>query len=70
MEEEIECPKCDSSNVEEKKRKTAVGSGGSDFGWDLPEEEDYYFECLDCGCKFDESGKIMNRSKNHPRNHL
>ena len=59
MPEEIRCPKCDSSNVEEKKRKIAVGPGKGPQHAEYPPEEDYYyFECLDCGCEFDESGPI------------
>ena len=59
MPEEIKCPKCDSSNIKEKKQKVAVGSRRGPHDAEYPLEEDYhYFECLDCWCEFDESGPI------------
>jgi DNA-directed RNA polymerase subunit RPC12/RpoP len=57
--EEITCPECGSSEIEEKKRKVAVGSGRGPHGQGYPPEEYfYYYECLNCGHEFDESDLV------------
>lgn len=47
------CPECGSSNIKEKTRKIAVGSGRGPHGVEYPPEEDYtFFECQNCGHEF------------------
>jgi DNA-directed RNA polymerase subunit RPC12/RpoP len=59
MSEEIICPECGSSEIVERKRKVAVGSGRGPLGQEYPPEEDfYYYECLNCGNEFDESDLV------------
>jgi len=59
MSEEIICPECGSSSIKQRTQKAAVGSGRGDYGWELPEEEDYtFFECQNCGNEFDESDLV------------
>lgn len=43
MKEIITYPECGSSEIKEKKRKVAVGSGRGSLGQDYPPEEDYTF---------------------------
>lgn len=50
---EIRCPKCDSSNINEKPYNAATGPGRGPQGNEYPPEEEHMsYECLNCGNTF------------------